>query len=128
MAPVVVEGKKAWLTPEGANKIRRLRAPSGVILLPGFDPYTIAPISARTYTIPDGFVDRVSRTAGWISPVLLVDGVAAGTWALEQRGTMATITVEPFGSVSAATKKAAARYAERYDRILDAEAAVSWID
>jgi hypothetical protein len=127
MAPVVVEGKKAWLTPEGANKIRRLRGPSGVILLPGFDPYTIAPISARTYTIPDGFVDRVSRTAGWISPVLLVDGVAAGTWTLSQQGTMATITVEPFGSVSAATKKAAARNAERYDRILDAEAAVSWI-
>ena len=127
MAPVVVDGKKAWLTPEGANRIRRLRAPSGVLLLPGFDPYTIAPISARTYTIPDGFVDRVSRTAGWISPVLLVDGLVCGTWALEQRDTVATITVEPFGSVSAATKKAAAKYAERYGRILDADVAMSWI-
>jgi Winged helix DNA-binding domain len=113
MAPVVVGGKKAWLTPEGVNKIRRLRARSGVLLLPGFDPYTIAPISARTYTIPDGFVDRVSRTAGWISPVLVVDGVVAGTWTIEQRGTVATITVELFDSVSAATKKAAAKYVER---------------
>ena len=127
MAPVVVGGKKAWLTPEGVNKIRRLRARSGVLLLPGFDPYTIAPISARTYTIPDGFVDRVSRTAGWISPVLLVDGLVCGTWALEQRDTVATITIEPFGSVSAATKKAAAKYAERYGRILDADVAMSWI-
>jgi Winged helix DNA-binding domain len=123
---VVSADKKAWMTPEGVDKIRRLRAPTGVLLLPGFDPYTIAPISARAYTIPAGFVDRVSRTAGWISPVLLVEGVVAGTWAMEQRGDRATITVQPFGSVSAATKKAAARYARRYNRLLDADVSLIW--
>ena len=92
--------RKAWLPPGGHRQIRRRRRPSGVLLLPGFDPYVVAPISARAYTIPDGFVDRVSRTAGWISPVLVVDGVIAGTWAMEQRGDRATITVQPFGSVS----------------------------
>jgi hypothetical protein len=121
-----VAGKKAWLTPEAAGKIRRSRGPSGVLLLPGFDPYTIAPISARGYTIPDGFVDRVSRTAGWISPVLLVEGIVAGTWSPDQRGISATIEIEPFAEVSAATKKAAARYAQRYKRVLDSEVKVSW--
>jgi hypothetical protein len=123
---VVSADQKAWMTPEGVDKIRRLRAPSGVLLLPGFDPYTIAPISARVYTIPAGFVDRVSRTAGWISPVLLVQGVVAGTWAMEQRGDRAAITVQPFGPVSAATKKAAARYAQRYNRLLDADVSLIW--
>ena len=123
---VVLADKKAWMTPDGVDKIRRLRAPSGVLLLPGFDPYTIAPISARAYTIPAGFVDRVSRTAGWISPVLLVEGVVAGTWAMEQRGDRATITVQPFGPVSDATQKAAARYAQRYNRLLDADVSLIW--
>ena len=58
----------------------------GVLLLPGFDPYVVAPISARVYSIPDGYVDRVSRTAGWISPVLVVDGVIRGVWTHELVG------------------------------------------
>jgi DNA glycosylase AlkZ-like len=126
MVAVSVVGTKAWVTPAGADKIHRLRAPSGVLLLPGFDPYTIAPISARAYTIPDGFVDRVSRTAGWISPGLLVDGVVAGTWSLNQRGNSVVIELEPFTKVSAETKKAAATYAHRYGRILDSEVEVRW--
>jgi Winged helix DNA-binding domain len=126
MVAVSVEGKNAWLTPVGVEKIRRLRGPRGVLLLPGFDPYTIAPISARAYTIPEGFVERVSRTAGWISPVLLVDGVVVGTWSLGQKGSAATIEVAPFAEVSGATKKAAARYAQRYQRIIDSDVEVRW--
>jgi hypothetical protein len=125
MVAVTTDGKKAWLTPDGAEQIRRLRAPHGILLLPAFDPYVIAPISARTYTIPDGFVDRVSRTAGWISPVLLVDGVVAGTWSLQQQEARAVISVEPFAAITATTKKAAAKYAQRYSRILDAEIEVT---
>ncbi|HEY9376537.1 MAG TPA: winged helix DNA-binding domain-containing protein, partial [Jiangellaceae bacterium] len=127
MVAVSVAGAKAWLTPPGAGKIRRLRAPHGVLLLPGFDPYTIAPISARAYTIPTGFVDRVSRTAGWISPVLLVDGVVAGTWSTARRDNSVTIEIEPFAKVSGATKQAAATFAQRYARILDADVDVSWV-
>ena len=58
--------------------------------------------------------------------MLLVEGVVAGTWALEQRGDRATITVQPFGSVSVATKKAAAKYAQRYNRLLDADVSLIW--
>ena len=126
MVGVSVGGRKAWLTPDGAEQIRRLRAPNGVVLLPAFDPYVIAPISARAYTIPQGFVDRVSRTAGWISPVLLVDGVVAGTWSLDEQRDRAVFTVEPFTAISASTKKAVAKYAQRYSRILDAEVELSW--
>jgi len=67
MISVEIDGRKAWL-PAGDASANGGDA-SGVLLLPGFDPYVVAPISARAYTIPDGFVDRVSRTAGWLSPV-----------------------------------------------------------
>ena len=33
----------------------------GAHLLPGFDPYTLAPISHREHIIPEGKVDEVSR-------------------------------------------------------------------
>jgi hypothetical protein len=36
------------------------------------------------------------------------------------------ITVEPFGSVGAAIKRAAATYAQRYSPILDSEVEVIW--
>jgi Winged helix DNA-binding domain len=126
MVGVSLNKGKAWLTPNGAEQIHGLRAPKGVVLLPAFDPYVIAPISARAYTIPEGLVDRVSRTAGWISPVLLVDGVVAGTWGLDQQQDRAVITVEPFATISTSTKKAATKYAQRYSRIFDAGVDLSW--
>ena len=53
----------------GAGAAAEAGAPEGVLLLPGFDPWVLAPISHRAHTIPDGRVDDVSRKAGWISPV-----------------------------------------------------------
>jgi DNA glycosylase AlkZ-like len=68
----------------------------------------------------------LSRTAWWISPVLLVDGIVAGTSSLEQQEDKAVITVEPFASISASTNKAAAGHARRYGRILGAEIELIW--
>ena len=124
MISVEVDGRKAWL-PAGDASTTRGDA-SGVLLLPGFDPYVVAPISARAYTIPDGFVDRVSRTAGWLSPVLVVDGVVRGVWTHERSGDEVRIEVAPFGPISPATKKSAAEHAQSYGHILDAEVTVTW--
>ena len=119
-------GRSAWLTPEGADEIGELPPAKGVMLLPGFDPYTVAPISARAYTIPDGFVDRVSRTAGWISPVLVVDGMIRGTWKHERAADQVTVEVAPFAPVTRAVKAAVAEGARRYAALLGGEVAVSW--
>jgi hypothetical protein len=78
------------------------------LLLPGFDPWVIAPLSHRRRAIPEGREAEVSRTAGWISPVLVVGGTVAGVW---EHGS--GITVHPFGPVPdrRAVEKAARRYA-----------------
>jgi hypothetical protein len=119
-------GRKAWLTPEGADEIGDLPPAQGVMLLPGFDPYTVAPISARAYTIPDGFVNKVSRTAGWISPVLVVDGTIRGVWSHERVGDKVTVEVAPFAPVTKAVKAAATECARPYAALLGAEVAVRW--
>ena len=96
LVEVDVDGSTAWMTPAGAAAAAKAGAPEGVLLLPGFDPWVLAPISHRAHTIPEGHVDDVSRKAGWISPVLLVDGRVAGTWEVGVDAGVTTVTVSPF--------------------------------
>ena len=96
--------------------------PAGdVVLLPGFDPWVIAPLSHRRRAVPPGWVSAVSRTAGWISPVLVLDGAVAGVWEHERAGDRLQLTVRPFGRLPAATRKRVERHAERYRDLLGAD-------
>lgn len=98
LAAVDVEGLAAWMTTGGATAAAVTGAPEGVILLPGFDPYVIAPISHRDHVIPAGHVSDVSRSAGWISPVVVIDGRIAGTWSHERQGEGTRVVIVPFAS------------------------------
>jgi hypothetical protein len=126
LAEVRIEGQAAWMTPRGADGAAAAGPPDGVYLLPGFDPYVLAPISHRAHTIPDGHLDQVSRAAGWISPVLLVDGRIAGTWEPETRGTATTVTITPFTKLPAQVVKAAGEHLQhRYAAVLGGELRVA---
>jgi Winged helix DNA-binding domain len=113
LVEVDVEGAAGWMTLAGSAAAVEAGRPEGVVLLPGFDPWVLAPISHRRHTIPDGHVDDVSRAAGWISPVLLVDGRVAGTWEPTVADGTATVTVTPFRKLPAGVVKAATRHVER---------------
>ncbi len=41
----------------------------------------------------------IYRKAGWLSPVLLVGGRAAGIWEAERRGSSLAVSVRPFAPV-----------------------------
>ena len=88
------------------------------VLLPGFDPWVLSPLSHRTRAVPDGRAAEVSRTAGWISPVLVVDSRVAGVWAHTVRGELATVTVTPFAPLSGAVRLAMEGYADRFASLL----------
>ena len=93
------------------------------LLLPAFDPWVLSPISHRTRAVPDGRMGEVSRTAGWISPVLVIDGVVAGVW--EHTGP--AVTIRPFDPLPARTRTAVEQAAARYGPLLDADTvAVTW--
>jgi hypothetical protein len=75
--------------------------PAGhVRLLPAFDQYVVA--------APRGDA-RIYRPGGWFSPVLLVDGVMAGTWAHED----GVVRIAPFEAVGQAVREAAEAEAAR---------------
>jgi hypothetical protein len=84
----------------------------GVRLLGPFDPMTVG-AGLRNHLLPAAYLTRVSRTAGWISPIVLVDGRAAAVWNGQVRGSALAITIDPFERFSAARKRAVAHAAER---------------
>ena len=78
----------------------------------GFDPLIVG-AGLREQLIPPAHLKRVSRTAGWISPVVLVDGVVAGVWDATTDRRAITITVDPFLNVSPALRTRISVAAER---------------
>jgi hypothetical protein len=100
LVAVSTEGHEGWLTTGGATAAAKLVSPEGAQLLPGFDPYTLAPLSHREFIIPEGRVGEVSRAAGWIAPVILDRGRIIGTWEVDKEG---GVVLAPFDSLTRKT-------------------------
>jgi len=109
LVPVEIEGYHGWLTKRGAKAASKTDASQSAHLLPGFDPYTLAPIRHREHIIPQGKIDEVSRAAGWIAPVILENGRIVGTW----ESKTGTIALQPFGKLPKKTISALQGHVEQ---------------
>ncbi len=106
VAKVAVDGREAFVLAEDRDEIlsaARPRSPA-VRLLGVFVPYLLAHKRKDLYLDPARRTE-VFRAAGWVSPVVLVDGRVAGTWSQDRRG-----KVEPklFRALSKAERAALA--------------------
>lgn len=124
LAEVDVDGQRAWALAEDVAEMVRRRPGGPVRLLPAFDVYTAATRPKGSIVDPR-FENRVFRQAGWISPVVLVDGMAAGVWKHERNAAGIEVTVEPFGKLSADHNKGIAEEADRLGDFLGAPARVT---
>lgn len=95
LVAVSLEGTRADLLAEDVPVIRRAKLGGSVRLLPLFDPYLMG-YARRDHLVDRTFAAKVSRTAGWISAVVLVDGRVAATWTHVLSNSTLRITVEPF--------------------------------
>lgn len=96
LTEVEVDGARAFVRTDDVPAIEAMRPRRNTArLLGGFDPLTVG-AGLRRQLIPDAHLARVSRTAGWISPVVLVDGRAAAVWDGRTAGSRLRITVDPF--------------------------------
>ncbi len=111
LAPVSVDGQRADILASDAERIRRQPIEPSVQLLPAFDPYVMGH-SSRDHIVEKTNLAKVSRTAGWISPVVLVDGRVAGTWSHEAAKGTLRITVAPFQTLTSKTMAELRRRAE----------------
>ncbi len=67
----------------------------GVRLLAKFDPLVLAHKDKALFIDPQ-FRKRVFRIAGQVEAVVLINGVAAGTWRMDRKAKRLDFTVEPF--------------------------------
>ena len=110
---VDVAGVRAFVRSQDVDAINATRPGRGdVQLVGGFDPFIVG-AGLREQLIPPAHLKRVSRTAGWISPVVLVDGVAAGVWDMQRKRDRLAITVETFAKADPDLRRSIAAAAER---------------
>jgi hypothetical protein len=96
VAQVDVEGARG-LVRRGDEAILAATKPyRGVRLLPGFDPFTNELPRRVESVLPAARHDLVHRTAGWVTPIVIVDGAIAGTWELDGGRAGKSVTVVPF--------------------------------
>jgi hypothetical protein len=93
LEPVEAEGREAWVLAGDGDLLRSLDPPRSVHLLPNFDLYTLH-YRPREAFLPPGTYERIYRTAGWISPVVLYDGAVAGVWEQKKRARKLELRVE----------------------------------
>jgi Winged helix DNA-binding domain len=125
LTEVQVEGQRAWaLSKEGA--LRKSRRGESVRLLPAFDVY-VAATRPRASLVDRRFEDLVFRRAGWISPVVAVDGWINGVWKHERSAGSIEITVQPFDRLSASQRKKIGAEADRLGHFLDAPAVIEFV-
>lgn len=68
-------------------------------LVPSFDTYLLG-YRSREFAVASQDARRVHPGGGWLHPVLLVDGRAAGTWKAKGRRGALVVTVRSFAGLS----------------------------
>ena len=112
LVEVDVEGRPGWAHERDLEELTARRRPSGLSLLPGFDPYLLAPRPREPF-VAAAHMARVFRRQGRVSPVVLVDGRAAGVWSHELHSGQLRVEVEPFVELRPRDRKALSAEVER---------------
>ena len=111
LAPVSIDGQRADMLAADVTRVKKLPTGGSVQLLPAFDPYVMGH-SSREHIVEAAHQSKVSRVAGWISAVVLVDGRVVGTWSHVAVKDTLRITIEPFQRLKASTTAEARRCGE----------------
>ncbi|MFF5208134.1 winged helix DNA-binding domain-containing protein [Streptosporangium sp. NPDC000396] len=80
LAEVEVEGRPMVLLADDLDDLAATAPATGVHLLPGFDQYILGAPRDLEPLLPKEAKPKVSRAAGWISPVVIYQGRVAGVW------------------------------------------------
>jgi hypothetical protein len=103
LVTVSVDGLRAEMLAADLPTMAGEKTNQSVLLLPAFDPYVLGH-AKRDHLFERVHAPKVSRTAGWISAVVLVDGRVAGTWTHTVGGKKLGIIVEPFKTLPSAVR------------------------
>jgi hypothetical protein len=88
-----------------SDQIQSIEEIYSVRLLPSWDTYVMF-YHPREFFVPQEYRTRIFSQIQGNAPVLLVDGIAAGTWQKIKKRAGIEITVRPFKTPSSAQKLA----------------------
>ena len=80
---VKVDGESSYVRTEDLDELAAAKPVKAVRLLPGFDQWVLGPGTDDPRIVAPARRAAVSRQAGWISPVVVLGGVVAGTWEMD---------------------------------------------
>jgi hypothetical protein len=123
---VEIAGEKAWMLAADVREMRELPAFRSARLLPGFDHYVVAASRYAEQLLPGVPRVRVYRPQGWVSPVLLVNGMMQGVWRHEIKGSRVEMVIEPFVKQPSWVRRAACEEAERLASFLGGALRLEW--
>ncbi len=126
VSPVDLDGTQAWMLAAHARQLRDLPPTRSVRLLPAFDQYVIGASFHAANLLPGDLRSRVYRPQGWISPVLLVNGLMQGTWRHEIKGSRVEVSIHPFVKQPTWVRRAANQEAERLAAFLGGTLKLTW--
>lgn len=126
LTPVLLEQRPAWIATEDFRQLRMERVSSGVVrLLPSFDAYLLGHRD-KAHLVDPAHYKRVYRKAGWLSPVVLIDGRVAGVWTHKAHGGHWKVAIEGFRRLTRSEREGIAAEAEDLGRFLGGTAEVSY--
>ena len=98
IAEVDVGGTRGLVLGEDLDALVATAPQRGVRLVPGFDPFTNELPRRVEAVLGEAHHDLVHRTAGWVSPIVILDGGVGGTWEIDNgKAGTSRVVVQPFG-------------------------------
>lgn len=120
-APVAIDGRMASIIRRDARELRSARLTSPVVrLLPNFDSYLLGH-DRKDHLVDAAHYKRVYRKAGWLSPVVLVNGQVAGVWDYERKGRRLAVRIEAFRPLPRDVRDCVSEEANDVGRFLQAD-------
>lgn len=126
VAQVECDGSRYWMLARQLGQVTDAVPQRSIRLLPQFDPYVIGAPRDDPAVLSDEFRDRVYRSNGWISAVLLVDGRMEGVWEYDRGGSRLALAIEPFEDLPAWAREGAQSEAERLAAFFGQELELTW--
>lgn len=121
---VEIEGTPAFALRETLDALQTSGAPKAMHLLPLFDAYTLGLGRDCAAVLKPVYKRRVYRPQGWISAVVLVNGVIQGVWEYKTKSAQTVVRVTLFTRLTAAMKRGIEAEAERLGMFLNTHVTV----
>ncbi|MBI1765302.1 MAG: AlkZ family DNA glycosylase [Acidobacteria bacterium] len=124
LVEVSMAGTPGWLLRDDLPALQRSAPVAAHLrLLPSFDPWVLGHAD-KNQLVDAQHYKRIFRSAAWVSPVVLLNGRAAGVWSHRRQGKRLLVEIEPFEKFSKPVRKLIEAEAARLGAFLGAEAAV----